>query len=241
VKLSKMFMAIAILAVFLTVFVPLFLRCQLDAKYGVVHHNVSELACFAAQWAEKSILAQDQSTSTATLKDYYASLAGVAPGDTPPAPGNACPGEWIATDGSTNSNWAYTDTMASPPTRKAKAILGRYLPEAAGVDTAPDTIVEDAVNQDVIHGMPELRNPFNHVNVFRKANFPADGTVVPGALAFGCFAEPDGHLYFAFAFQGTDSTTTDLNAGAESTTFHAGMGLYTTRAIRNSIFLGRFK
>jgi transposase len=161
----------------------------------------------------------------------------VGPGDTLPTPGNACPGEWIATDGSSYSNWAYTDASASPPTRKAKAILGRYMADAAGVDSAPDTVVED----QAVQSGRALPNPFNHVIVFREPNRPGGGAVVPGALAFGCFAESDGHLYFAFAFQGTGSSTTDLSAAAEETTFHAGMGLFTSGAIRMSVFAGRFK
>lgn len=234
---KRLLLSFIIILIVAAVVMPMMSRCQLDTKYSVARRKGTSLAGYAAQWAEKSIQAQDESTSTATLKDYYASLAGVAPGGALPAPGNACPGEWIATDGSANSNWAYTDALASPPTRKAKAISGRCVPEAAGVDSAPDTVVED----QAVQSGRVLPNPFNHVIVFREPNFPSGGAVVPGALAFGCFAEPDGHLYFAFAYQGTESSTTDLNRSAEETTFHAGMGLHSLWGLRNGVFAGRFK
>jgi prepilin-type N-terminal cleavage/methylation domain-containing protein len=238
--LIELLLVIGIVAIILAVIVPLGLRARIDAKYGVVRQNASELASFSSQWVEKSIQAQDESTSTATVKNYYGSLAGVAASALPPTTG-ACAGEWIATNGAAATNWAFTTPGSAgvAPTRTAKAINGRYMPDTgAGQDIAPEDVVEDIIPPE-----KAIRNPFTEVNVFRTPNFPTGTNVVAGALALGCFGEGaagGNWVYFGFAFQGTDNTTNGLNAGAEDTTFHAGMGLYSLPTIRNGVFMGRF-
>jgi hypothetical protein len=106
-------------------------------------------------------------------------------------------------------------------------------------DVAPEDVVEDIIPPD-----KTIRNPFTQVSVFRDPNDPeTQGGPVTGAVALGGAAEEGGEnpwIYYAFAFQGTDSTTNDL-LDAAGTTFHAGMGLETVPKLRNGVFLGRFR
>jgi prepilin-type N-terminal cleavage/methylation domain-containing protein len=230
--LIELLLVVGIVAIILAVIVPLGLRARIDAKYGVVRQNGSELASFSSQWVEKSIQAQDEQRSLATVKDYYASLAGQNPGA---APNNTrCNGQWIAA--ATPNNWNL-GTNGLVADRTTINITGRLM---NGVLKSPEDTVEDIIPPDKV-----IRNPFTEVSVFRPPNDPVqqNGTVV-GALALGCAPETDqagGNpwIYYGFAFQGTDSTLADL--ALERGTFHAGMSLFDLAGIRNGIFLGRFR
>jgi prepilin-type N-terminal cleavage/methylation domain-containing protein len=228
--LIELLLVVGIVAIILAVIVPLGLRARIDAKYGVVRQNGSELASFASQWVEKSIQAQDEAQSTATVKDYYASLSGAT------SPAGPFPGQWIAIQAGQN-NWNLRDGNPNKSGRQPLNIPGRFL---SGTNTIapPEDCVEDVVPPDKV-----IRNPFTEVNVFRSPNDPeTQGTVVTGALALGGATEGTGvdvWTYYAFAFQGTDNTGTTLQDPV--LTFHAGMGLNTIQALRNGIFLGRFR
>lgn len=233
--LIELLLVVGIVAVILAVIVPMGLRARIDAKYGVVRQNCSELAGFASQWVEKSIQAQDEQSSTATVKDYYASLAGA-----PEAPtGGNLPGQWIAVQGG-NNNWNLgADGLVA--SRSTTPINGRYMDGAA--DVAPEDCVEDIIPPD-----KTVRNPFTEVNVFRDPNDPdTQGGAITGAVALGGAAEAvaggggggNPWIYYAFGFQGTDSTTNTLTG--VDTTFHAGMRIDTVAGLRNGVFLGRFR
>lgn len=231
--LIELLLVVGIVAIILAVIVPLGLRARVDAKNGVVRQNGSELASFASQWVEKSIQAQDERTSEATVKSYYATLAG-----NPTAPANGrCNGQWIAIQ--TANNWNLIDgNIAS---RDTVEITGRDMPGPNGTvveDSPPEDTVEDIIPPD-----KAIRNPFTEVNVFRRPNLPDLG-VVAGALALGCYAEGS-WVYFGFAFQSTDNTAgglalNGLAGAAEDAVFHAGMGVSDPARLRNGIFLGRF-
>ncbi|RZB36056.1 MAG: hypothetical protein SRB2_02561 [Desulfobacteraceae bacterium Eth-SRB2] len=236
--LIELLLVVGIVAIILSVIVPMGLRANVDAKYGVVRQNCSELASFASQWAEKSIMAQDEQLSTATLKDYYASLA-----NEPDATGmNGAEGQWIAHQGD-DTMWNLGLATGNPDTdRRTFPITGRYMDTIA--DAPPEDCIEEIVPPDKV-----IRNPFNQVNVFRLSNDPNDATnqgVVNGAIAFGGREEtPEAGdqnpwIYFAFAFQGTDSKTFDL-PDSTGDTYHGGMGLNEIAKLRNGIFAGRFR
>ncbi len=231
--LIELLLVVGIVAVILAVIVPMGLRARIDAKYGVVRQNASELASFASQWVEKSIQAQDEQSSTATVKDYYASLAGAA--QAPNTAGAVLPGAWVANENAANNwNLGTTGTVAD---RNTTPIIGRYMDGAA--DTIPEDCVEDIIPPDKV-----IRNPFTEVSVFRDPNSPVlQAGPVTGAIALGGAAETvaagNPWIYYAFAFQGTDSTTANLLG--DDTSFHAGLGLDTIAKLRNGIFLGRFR
>lgn len=228
--LIELLLVIGIVAIILAVIVPMGIRANIDAKYGVVRQNCSELASFASQWVEKSIQAQNEQTSTATIKDYYASLAGAGPGEGDTFP---LPGQWIAVQGANNWNLGASGTVDA---RNPVEITGRNMEN--NTDVAPEDVVEDIIPPD-----KTIRNPFTQVSVFRDPNDPeTQGGPVTGAVALGGDAEEgeaNPWIYYAFAFQGTDSTTANL--AGDDTSFHAGMGLDTVPKLRNGVFLGRFR
>ncbi len=227
--LIELLLVVGIVAIILAVIVPLGIRARIDAKYGVVRQNASELASFSSEWVEKSIQAQDEQQSTATVLSYYATLAGGqtdATGKITQDP----PGQWVATQSA--NNWNFPGTNPTPGGRTPVAITGRVM--NGQNNSLPEDVVEDIVPPDKV-----IRNPFNDVSVFRIPNDPVtQGRVVTGALALGVRAEGNtGFYYFAFAFQGTDNTSTGLT---DENTFHAGMGVDTLPRLRNGVFLGRF-
>ena len=220
--------------IFLAVIVPIGLRMHINAKYGVVRQNCTELASYAKMWAEKSIKAQDEQKSTATLKDYFASLAGLPV----PIAGKAFPGQWIAVQGG-NNNWNL-GAKGTATERSTTPVFGRYV---NGVrDQAPLDTVEDCIPPD-----KTITNPFTGKNVFRAANDPVtQGEGVAGAIAFGGVvgSMPAGStapwIYFGFAFQGTKPSST-INLARNDKTFHADMGLNSIPKLRNGVFLGRYR
>jgi hypothetical protein len=103
----------------------------------------------------------------------------------------------------------------------------------------PEDSVEDVTPPDKIP-----RNPFNGVSVYELPNFPGaggQGRPVTGAIACGGRLEEPagvGWMYYAFCYQGTDSTDFNLS-GTDIDTFHAGMESRTINGLRNGIFLAR--
>jgi prepilin-type N-terminal cleavage/methylation domain-containing protein len=228
--LIELLLVVVIIGILLAVIVPRAWRANIDAKYGLVRQNCSELASFASLWAEKAIGAQDETGYAAgaapTLADYYATLAW---NNAAPASG-ALTGGWIAQDGT--NNWRYTGPRSSS-TRVD--VTGRQI----GGSSAPAP--EDTVQElTPIDRMP--LNPFNSLQVYDVQNSPPQqNSVVPGAIAAGAFVyTQDGvnWLYLGLAFQGTDSTTTTLGA---ATSFHGGANTNTLRELRNGLFVARYQ
>lgn len=238
--LIELLLVVGIVAVILAVIVPMGLRARIDAKYGVVRQNCSELAGFASQWVEKAIQAQDEQTSLATIKDYYASLAVSTGPVAAPTTGNLA-GAWVAQQTGT-TNWGVQ--AANPPVSTAASRIGIT---GRDMNTANNQPPEDTV-EEIIPPDKVIRNPFTEVSVFRSPNDPAtQGGAVTGAIALGGAAEAvagggaaaNPWIYYAFGFQGTDSTTNNLVG--DDTTFHAGIRLDSIAGLRNGIFLGRFR
>jgi prepilin-type N-terminal cleavage/methylation domain-containing protein len=207
--LIELLLVVVIIGILLAVIVPRAWRANVDAKYGLVRQNATELSSFASQWAESQMEAQDLD-STSRLLSYYNSLtlnAGPAAGTVPATAALT----WI---GST-TNWVST----------SRGITGRRVGNA-------DKIAVESSVQALVPPERLQRNPFSGTSVF--ADIPDADTVIPGALACGA-DEDDGYAYFALVFQGTDSTA---NANPVDASLHAGMG-NSLAGLRNGIFMAR--
>ncbi len=229
-SLIELLTVTAIIGIMLWVIVPIGLHFRLEATYGLVRQNCSELASYTSQWAQHAVMAQDDQQSVATLADYYGSLAGLskAPNSGP------APGEWVA-DNTKPSNWK--QNRDDNNSIQMKIISGRFM---NGKDsTAPENTVENIVPQQ-----RPILNPFNKISIFSAENFPvtksdAGMNPVPGAIAFGGFHEKtEGWTYFAFVFQGTGNKETKL--GGTDTFLHP-MNLQTMEGLQNGIFAARIR
>ena len=234
--LIELLLVVGIIGVLLAIIIPKAIRANIDAKYGIVAKNAAELKSFAVQWAEKSIRAQDEQTSVATLADYYSSLTGQTAGAVAAAQGR----QWIAITGVAN-NWNMGTPVVRGNVGNLLPIFGRAQVTAGGL-VGPPTIPEDTV-EDLIPPEKAIKNPFNGASIFRSPNDPVtQGTPVTGALALGFMQEPvdaGGFFYFAFAYQGTDNTSAVLTDDINS--FHAGSGLNTLPALKNGELFARIR
>ncbi len=229
--LIELLLVIGIVAIILAVIVPMGIRANIDAKYGVVRQNCSELASFASKWAEKSAMAQDEQVSTATIKNYFLTLANGQVdegGDV-----TTVDGQWVATQD--DNNWNLKG--GTKDQRVTITVPGRFMD---GAEATPEDTVEDLVPPDRV-----IRNPFTEVSIFRNPNDPdTQGRAISGAVACGAAEEATGGwLYFGLAFQGSDSTEADLSTeeNAQDGLFHAGMGISDIGRLRNAVFMGRYR
>ncbi len=223
--LIEILLVVVIIGIMLAVIVPRAWRANIDSKYGLVRQNCSEIGSFGMEWAENQLLAQEEATSTATLDDYICSLTINASGQTPGV-------VWIANSTAGGSNWNSRGGVFEIP--------GRYMPGGGGNDEAPEACVEEGVPPEKIP-----RNPFNNVSVFGASNDPNDvGSVVTGAISCVGFEElavggaTDNWRYYAFLFQGTDSTLADETDAAA---YFAGMDPNNINGLRNGIFFARLR
>ncbi len=240
--LIELLLVVVIIGLMLSVIVPRAWRANIDAKYGLVRQNCSELASFGQEWAEDQILAQNESASIATVDAYFASLSDhqAGPGATAVFASGNC--EWVASQ--TGSNWSESGSGAAPAGRLA--ILGReILPGAVAPPAAATANVPEATVQGYMPPEKVIRNPFNGVDVFNPPNDPASaggGNVVVGAIGCASFLETvtatDNWHYYAFLYQGTDSTTIDIT---QATTFYSGQDAATLQGMRNGIFFARVR
>ena len=226
--LIELLLVVVIIGLMLAVIVPRAWRANIDTKYGLVRQNCSELGSFGMEWAEKSLLAQDED-STATLASYIATLTNYT---TSGFSGGWSRVQWVADTGTCNWN-----STATPPGPASIIPAGRTI---QGIAAAPEDTVEGIVPPDKIP-----RNPFNGVSVFESPNFPSTAPVT-GAIACAGHGESSGGWgYFAFLFQGTDSTTFTPGSGgagsAPSTSFHAGQDATSIAGLRNGIFFARVR
>ncbi len=222
--LIEILLVVVIIGIMLAVIVPRAWRANIDSKYGLVRQNCSELASFGMEWAENQLLAQEEATSTAVMDDYLISLIN-------PGSGRAIPAQaWVGEGGNASPNWSKAMTNAEIP--------GRLMPGAAD-DTAPEASVEDVIPPEKIP-----RNPFNNVSVFSTSNNPqTTGVVVTGAVSCAGFSETiadpsDTWHYYAFLFQGTDSTSNQIGSASA---YFAGMDPTTINGLRNGIFFARVR
>lgn len=220
--LIELLLVVVIIGLMLAVIVPRAWRANIDAKYGLVRQNASELASFGNLWAEQQIEASNESRSTAHMYNYLRTLTFNNNGVT-----SGRPISWIAT----------ADLTHWPNSTTPFAINGRV--QGQVVDAPPENTVEAIVPVERIP-----RNPFNGVSVFAASNDPVTTTTpVPGALACGWQVDDargagQQWAYFGFVFQGTDSTTITLDGATEPNTFLAGQDR-NLAGLRNGIFFAR--
>lgn len=127
---------------------------------------------------------------------------------------------WVAA-GSRGFGGGPANWTASP----AQAVTGR-------VPNIPETNVAGILPPE-----KTLRNPFNGASVLASSNNPVTSAgVVPGSLFLG-IAVDGSSLYYAFIWQGTDSTTTNI---FNNNTFYAGqISAFSLPGLRNGVFFAR--
>lgn len=217
--LIELLLVVVIIGILLAVIVPRAWRANIDAKYGLVRQNASELASFGSLWAEQQIEASLEERSTASMFNYLRTLTD------DDSNGDESSIEWIA---SMNTNWAER--------RGDDAGLIQITGRAQGEEN--DSVPENSVEAIVpIEKIP--RNPFNGVSVFQVTNNPsAAESAIPGAVACG-WDEDDSRAgtwaYFGFVFQGTDNTTYDPE---DDDSYLAGQSTELI-GLRNGIFFAR--
>ena len=193
--LVEILMVVVIIGVLLAVVIPRGWRARVESQYNLVRQNGVEVSELALQWAETQLTNQDQTVSTALLKDYLAYLCGRPAGSTA-APQTV----WVADGNETsfvNAGSALTPRGSAP--------------------TGPPA--------SMLQADRVIRNPFNGTDVFGVPNDPSASNVfTPGAMAMG-WADNNGQFYFALIFQGTDSQLgAGGTAESTGTTFYGGMG-----------------
>jgi len=212
--LIELLLVVVIIGLMLAVIVPRAWRANIDTKYGLVRQNANELASFGMEWIDHQIMAQD--TDALAVRGFYAE--------------SLCKGA-LASGGQAwlpdpQANWAGTRTITF---RKidSGSLFG---------SSSPETNVQGIIAPEKIP-----RNPFNGASVFASMNDPTQiGSVVPGALALAAKNETAGgqYVYYAFVFQGTDSTSTTLT---DANAFYAGQDAVTIPGLRNGVFFARLR
>lgn len=222
--LIELLLVVVIIGLMLAVIVPRAWRANIDAKYGLVRQNASELASFGNLWAEQQIEASNEALSTAHMFNYLRTLTASASQGAALANASI---QWVGAQATATrvTNWPNTGGALI-------AITGRQQGDTA--NAVPENSVEAIVPVERIP-----RNPFNGASVFQTSNNP-DGmdTPIPGAIAAGWHldtAQLGNWAYFAFVFQGTDSTTMDPTV---ATSYLAGQA-HTLAGLRNGIFFAR--
>ncbi|MDY0222313.1 MAG: prepilin-type N-terminal cleavage/methylation domain-containing protein [Desulfobacterium sp.] len=238
--LIELLLVVVIIGLMLSVIVPRAWRANIDAKYGLVRQNASELASFGQEWAENQLLAQNESVSTATIDDYLFTLSKRA----------TAAGIWVNTAATwvadqANTNWSFSGAGGTAAT--ASNLPGNIFVRGRTTSTvlSPTGQVPETTVEGIIPPEKVIRNPFNEVNVFQSPNDPLTaGSVVTGAILCGTISDDgaaggvDQWHYYGFLFQGTDSTTNTVN---QDTSFYSGMGISSLAGLRNGIFFARVR
>ncbi len=217
--LIEILLVVVIIGIMLAVIVPRAWRANIDTKYGLVRQAANELAAYGQQWAEEQIVAQPED-ATSVVDDYLKSLVGYWATNTSGTP-DAPERTWIGASSSDKTSW----------NKNKVNVFVRGRAPGGTTYAEPEACVEEIVPPE-----KHPRNPFNGASYFRDANDPVkSGGPIPGALA--ALGQPDGNFrYYAFLFQGTDSTSFDATSAAA---FHAGQAPDTLEGLRNGVFFAR--
>ncbi|MBN2809675.1 MAG: type II secretion system protein [Deltaproteobacteria bacterium] len=122
--LIEMLLVMVIMGIMLAVIVPRAWRANVDSKYTLVRQNGTELVAFASNWAENSLLAQNDDCDC-SMKAYYDTLTG-----------------WLAAATNAN-NWANT----------TKVVVGRRLGTGT-TDVTPENTVSAVIDPSRIPRNP---------------------------------------------------------------------------------------
>jgi prepilin-type N-terminal cleavage/methylation domain-containing protein len=210
--LIELLLVVVIIGILLAVIVPRAWRANVDAKYGLVRQNATELVAFAHEWAEQQIQANPPG-SGANISRYFATLS------------ENNTSSWIGGgSGPNGSNWNTNFPNKNVADR-----------DGTGTPSVPTASVQEIVP---VERLP--RNPFNGASVFATINNPTgQNTVIPGALNCGfAFLGGTGPRYYALIFLGTDSTLSGAATALANFTFHAGMGR-DLPGLRNGVFMAQ--
>jgi len=204
--LIEIVLVLIIIALLMAVILPRAFRARVEAKYDLVRQTCIELARYGNEWASHQLETQP-APSTSNIKNYLDSLS------------NFTEGTWVADP---DWNWA----------GKTRAVINRRESQG-GPDIPPSTSVRERFPPGAA-----LRNPFNGSGVFLDSNLPTSvNRPVPGAIACGSQQIESGpHVglsYYAFVFQGTDSTATALDS---LETFRRGQAIGSLEGLRNGVF-----
>ncbi len=228
-SLLELLLVVIIIGLVLAFIIPKLIALRVEARHEMVRQSCSELSGTVQQWVEKSMLAQDDQLSIATLGDYVGSLANREPPDSYSTPAKRT-GQWIGTKQRPN-NWNNNNIDRDVDNQRLP-ISGRWI--GAQRDTPPETTVAD-----LIPGEKIIKNPFSSTNVFTPENDPLVGMLpVPGAIAFCSFVGPDRTISYGFCFQGQGSTTLDW--GSE-TTFHGPQNLLSLQGLGYCTIFAQFR
>jgi prepilin-type N-terminal cleavage/methylation domain-containing protein len=114
--LIELLLVTVIIGSLLAVIVPRAWRASVDAKYGLVRQNATELAAYAGKWAGQMIGASATSSS-ATMTNYYDSLT------------DETSGRWLAEAGAGSGNWQSTPiTITDRDPALPEAVVSDFIP-----------------------------------------------------------------------------------------------------------------
>lgn len=222
--LIELLLVIGIVAVILSIIIPMGIRTRIATKYSNVRQGCNELAAFTTDWAERMVQAQDESNSESTLVHYYISLTGE---NSENLEDQAA--QWIATTEANNWN----ENTGEEDNLNLVQIWGRN-EQQGGSESEQEVGSPEAVVEEFIPEHKPIKNPFTQSSIFNSRNYPEDNPV-PGTIAFGAYSDGD-WVHFGFCFQGTDNEDTDVMG---DDTYYAGMGFDSAGAVRNGIFMSR--
>lgn len=228
-SLMELLLVVLIMGLMLAFILPKLITLRIEARYEIVRQSCTELSGSLQQWLQRSMLAQDDHRSTASIADYVATLANREPPDlfTPPAP---LSGQWIGTSRRPN-NWN-NNNIRHDLAEQRVSVPGRWI--AKKRDTPPEMVVEEMVAGD-----KEIKNPFTGKNIFRTNNDPLRGKIpIPGAIAFTSVLGSGTTLSYGFCFQGKDSTTLEWN---KTTTFHGRQDLLSLQGISHCVTFAQYR
>lgn len=220
--LIELLLVVVIIGILLAVIVPRAWRANVDAKYGLVRQNASELASFASLWAEQMMQAQDMTAGSPDLTAYYNSLC---PSSNAATSGSAGTGRGRFITHGPSSSWSKVVDRTFP-------VSGRTIGGSSDYDE-PEATVEDFIPPERLP-----RNPFSGSSVF--LDIPTEANPIPGAYAAGAAQDDGTWNYYALVFQGTAAGTghEDNTFAPGAVDFHAGMDV-DLPGLRNGVFLAR--
>lgn len=228
-SLIELLLVVLIIGLLLAFIIPKLITLRIEARHEMVRQSCSELSGTVQQWVQKSMMAQDDQRSIATLADYVSSLANREPPDRFTSPVERT-GQWIGTIQRPN-NWNNNHIDHDMGNQRV-SIPGRWIGKKRNVP--PESVVED-----IIPGEKVMVNPFTAKNIFRSDNDPIyNKLAVPGAIAFCSVISPDHTLSFGLCFQGQDSTTVEWD---RESTFHGRQNLLSLQGLEYCTLFAQYR
>jgi len=228
-SLMELLLVVLVISLLLAFLIPKLIALHIEARHEIVRQNCSELSGAVQQWVQKSMQAQDDQRSIATVSDYVGTLADREPSNRFSPPEERT-GQWIGTEQRPN-NW--NKNLIDPGKSDQRVeIPHRWIGRKR--NAPPESVVED-----IIPGENVIKNPFNSKNIFRSDNDPLFAKiVVPGAIAFCSVIGEDRLISYGFCFQGQDSTTVEWD---QDSTFYDRQNLLSTQGIEFCTIFAQYR